>query len=53
MSPEVDPNLRIHADGRRLEILEARVTDTGQYKCVGENVAGSSEQTIDVDVHGS
>lgn len=53
ISPEIDTNIHIHANGRRLEIKTARVTDTGKYTCVGENEAGSSEQNFDVDVHGT
>jgi hypothetical protein len=52
LSPENDPNLHVHADGRRLEIVGAQVSDSGKYKCVGENVAGRTEQEFDVDVHG-
>ncbi|XP_060552023.1 hemicentin-1-like isoform X2 [Ruditapes philippinarum] len=51
LSPENDPNLHVHADGRRLEIVGAQVSDSGKYKCVGENVAGRTEQEFDVDVH--
>ena len=53
ISPDLDPNLRVLADGRRLEIIGARVTDAGSYKCVGENVAGKTEKEFDVDVHGN
>ena len=52
VSPDLDPNLRVLADGRRLEVVGARVTDAGLYKCVGENVAGKTEKDFDVDVHG-
>lgn len=52
LNTDLDPNLRVHADGRRLEILGARVSDKGAYTCVGENIAGSIEWDFDVDVHG-
>ncbi|XP_053380218.1 hemicentin-1-like [Mercenaria mercenaria] len=50
LDPDLDPNIHVHAKGLRLEIVGARVSDTGMYKCVGENVAGSTEQSFDVDV---
>ena len=53
ISPELDPNLRLLADGRRLEIVGARVLDAGTYRCVGENVAGETEKDFDVHVHGN
>ena len=49
---DLDPNLRVHADGRRLEILGARISDRGVYTCIGENIAGTTEKEFDVDVHG-
>ncbi|ESO95847.1 hypothetical protein LOTGIDRAFT_144501 [Lottia gigantea] len=51
VSPELDPNLRIHANGRRLEIVSAKVTDRGRYQCVGENVAGETLKNYTVDVY--
>lgn len=53
MNTDLDHNLRVHADGRRLEIIGARVSDKGAYTCVGENIAGSTEWDFDVDVHGN
>ena len=53
VSPDLDPNLRLLAEGRRLEIIGARVTDAGSYKCVGENVAGKTEIDFEVGVHGN
>jgi len=44
--PDLDPNINLQADGRRLEVVGARVTDTGGYTCVGENVAGTVESTL-------
>lgn len=52
LNTDLDRNLRVHADGRRLEILGARVSDKGVYTCVGENIAGTTETEFDVDVHG-
>ncbi|WAR30600.1 HMCN1-like protein [Mya arenaria] len=50
ISPQLDQNLRLHADGRRLQIISARVSDTGSYVCVGENLAGTTERKFDVEV---
>ncbi|KAK6167247.1 hypothetical protein SNE40_021325 [Patella caerulea] len=51
VSPELDPNLRIQANGRRLEIVSAQVRDRGRYECVGENIAGKTDKAYTVDVH--
>ena len=52
ISPELDPNIQMFADGRRLEIINARVTDTGLYTCRADNAAGSAEHDFDVAVYG-
>lgn len=52
ISPELDPNIRTFADGRRLELTSARVTDTGLYRCEGVNVAGSSQNEYELEVYG-
>lgn len=52
LSPELDPNINVLANGRRLEVTNAKVTDRGFYLCVGENVAGKVEETYEVYVHG-
>ncbi|KAL4218919.1 Hemicentin-1 [Mactra antiquata] len=51
LSPDLDPNLRLLAEGRRLEVIDARVSDAGRFKCVGENKAGTTEREFSVDVH--
>ncbi|XP_048772936.2 hemicentin-1-like isoform X2 [Ostrea edulis] len=51
ISPELDPNIRTFADGRRLELTSARVTDTGLYRCEGVNVAGSSQNEYELEVY--
>ncbi|KAK3592726.1 hypothetical protein CHS0354_007728 [Potamilus streckersoni] len=51
ISPDLDPNVRVYAEGRRLEIVNVRVTDTGNYKCVAENVVGKTDRGFGVDVH--
>ena len=52
MSSNVDPNVRTLAEGRRLEIANARVTDRGRYVCVGENIAGRTQRDFVVNVFG-
>ncbi|XP_076455301.1 hemicentin-1-like isoform X2 [Babylonia areolata] len=51
LSPELDPNVRLVAEGRRLEILSAKVTDRGTYTCVGESVAGEVAKDFNLDVY--
>lgn len=34
------------------KVLTARVSDTGQYVCVADNVAGSAEKSFNLNVHG-
>ncbi|XP_067662288.1 hemicentin-1-like isoform X1 [Haliotis asinina] len=51
LSPELDPNINVLANGRRLEVTNAKVTDRGLYMCFAENVAGKLEQSYEVYVH--
>ncbi|XP_033761247.1 hemicentin-1-like [Pecten maximus] len=51
ISPILDANIKLYAGGRRLEVLNARITDAGRYKCVGENIAGSTQHEFDVKVN--
>nr|XP_022322237.1 hemicentin-1-like isoform X1 [Crassostrea virginica] len=51
ISPELDPNIRIFAAGRRLELMSARVTDLGLYRCEGVNSAGTNDNEYEVEVH--
>lgn len=52
LSVERDPNIRVLADGRRLEISAARITDRGRYTCVGQSVAGELAKHHDVTIYG-
>ncbi|KAL8608110.1 hypothetical protein ACOMHN_016565 [Nucella lapillus] len=51
LSPELDPNIRLVAEGRRLEILNTQVTDRRRYTCVGESVAGEVAKDFNLDVY--
>ncbi|XP_060069782.1 hemicentin-1-like [Ylistrum balloti] len=51
ISPLLDPNIKLYAGGRRLEVTNARVRDAGRYKCVGENIAGSTQHEFNVKVN--
>ncbi|PVD21525.1 hypothetical protein C0Q70_17323 [Pomacea canaliculata] len=51
LSVERDPNIRVLADGRRLEISAARITDRGRYTCVGQSVAGELAKHHDVTIY--
>ncbi|XP_061594740.1 hemicentin-1 [Cololabis saira] len=42
---------RVLSNGRRLQVLSARVSDTGRYVCVADNVAGSAEKHFNLNVH--
>lgn len=42
----------LSSNGKTLTISGARVTDAGQFTCEAENVAGKTNVTFDVDVHG-
>ncbi|XP_048833472.1 hemicentin-1 isoform X1 [Brienomyrus brachyistius] len=44
-------NLRLLSNGRTLQVLNGRITDTGRYTCVAENVAGSAEKSFNLNVH--
>ncbi|CAH1786157.1 unnamed protein product, partial [Owenia fusiformis] len=45
-----NPHLRTIVDGKQLEILRARVTDTARYTCRASNEAGSVEQDYSLEV---
>ena len=34
------------------QVVNAQVTDTGRYVCVAENLAGSTEKSFNLNVHG-
>uniref|UniRef100_A0A8B9ER49 Hemicentin-1 n=1 Tax=Anser cygnoides TaxID=8845 RepID=A0A8B9ER49_ANSCY len=39
------------SNGRRLQILNSQITDTGRYVCVVENIAGSAKKYFNLNVH--
>uniref|UniRef100_A0A8B9ZBH1 Hemicentin 1 n=1 Tax=Anas platyrhynchos TaxID=8839 RepID=A0A8B9ZBH1_ANAPL len=39
------------SNGRRLQISNAQITDTGRYVCVVENIAGSAKKYFNLNVH--
>uniref|UniRef100_A0A8C6YM76 Hemicentin 1 n=1 Tax=Nothoprocta perdicaria TaxID=30464 RepID=A0A8C6YM76_NOTPE len=39
------------SSGRRLQILNSQITDTGRYICIVENVAGSAKKYFNLNVH--
>lgn len=44
--------LRMHREGRELEIVEAEEGDAGRYTCIARNLAGEAEKITDVEVIG-
>ena len=44
--------MRLLHDGNVLQIVAARVKDTGKYVCKAENVAGKAEKGFRLAVHG-
>ncbi|OWF52578.1 Hemicentin-1 [Mizuhopecten yessoensis] len=51
ISPLLDPNIKLYAGGRRLEVVDARITDAGLYRCVGENIAGNTQHEFNVKIN--
>ncbi|XP_077188775.1 hemicentin-1 isoform X2 [Paroedura picta] len=43
--------IEILAEGRRLRIKNAQVSDTGRYVCIAVNVAGVTDKKYDLSVH--
>ncbi|NXL89730.1 HMCN1 protein, partial [Alectura lathami] len=39
------------SNGRRLQIVNSQITDTGRYVCVVENIAGSAKKYFNLNVH--
>lgn len=46
------PNLRTLANGKRLEVSRAQVSDGGRYSCMATNVAGQIETSYKLTVQG-
>uniref|UniRef100_A0A8C9R6U4 Hemicentin-1 n=1 Tax=Scleropages formosus TaxID=113540 RepID=A0A8C9R6U4_SCLFO len=46
-----DSRHRLISNGRTLQVFNARVTDTGRYICLAENLAGSAEKSFNLNVH--
>ncbi|XP_009081115.1 PREDICTED: LOW QUALITY PROTEIN: hemicentin-1-like, partial [Acanthisitta chloris] len=39
------------SNGRRLQILNSQITDTGRYVCIAENTVGSAKKYFNLNVH--
>ncbi|XP_010185043.1 PREDICTED: hemicentin-1-like, partial [Mesitornis unicolor] len=39
------------SNGRRLQVLNSQITDTGRYVCIVENIAGSAKKYFNLNVH--
>uniref|UniRef100_A0A8C3DQA4 Hemicentin-1 n=1 Tax=Corvus moneduloides TaxID=1196302 RepID=A0A8C3DQA4_CORMO len=39
------------SNGRKLQILNSQITDTGRYICIAENIAGSAKKYFNLNVH--
>ncbi|XP_027579260.2 hemicentin-1 [Pipra filicauda] len=48
--PEDDKHTFL-SSGRRLQILNSQITDTGRYICIAENIAGSAKKYFNLNVH--
>ncbi|TRZ02412.1 hypothetical protein DNTS_034467 [Danionella cerebrum] len=44
-------NLRLLADGQRLQLRETEVSDTGQYVCKATNLAGQVDKNFHLNIH--
>lgn len=49
---DLDFNIRIYVEGRRLELISVRVIDFGLYRCEGVNVVGDNYNEYEVEVYG-
>ena len=50
--PKKNRYMRMMHGGKVLQIMAARVKDTGTYKCKAENIAGEAEKRFTLAVHG-
>ncbi|XP_071421021.1 hemicentin-1 [Pithys albifrons albifrons] len=48
--PEDDKHTFL-SNGRKLQILNSQITDTGRYICIAENIAGSAKKYFNLNVH--
>ncbi|XP_029819877.1 hemicentin-1, partial [Manacus vitellinus] len=48
--PEDDKHTFL-SSGRRLQILNSQIADTGRYICIAENIAGSAKKYFNLNVH--
>lgn len=49
---EREPHLQLVGSGRQLRIVQAKLTDAGQYTCIAINEAGQAEKNYILDVQG-
>lgn len=47
-----NPRYRIHSNGRKLEISDSAVSDTGSYTCIAKNEAGTADMDFELEVLG-
>ncbi|XP_071607418.1 hemicentin-1 isoform X3 [Heliangelus exortis] len=46
-----DSKYKFLSNGRRLQILNSQIADTGRYVCIVENIAGSAKKNFNLNVH--
>jgi hypothetical protein len=49
---QLDSDLHVSSDGKQLHLMHALTTNSGNYSCVAENLAGSKELQFEVNVLG-
>lgn len=50
--PDQEPSMRTLSGGRRLEITNADLSDSGVYKCAVSNPAGKTSRQFNLEVWG-